>query len=80
MLSKALVFQLFRDETTTGTVTTPPIIITLHSITYCFPHHFPTDKAFAVDALDIQRVEDASRKGIILTAAFYTHAAAQVIF
>lgn len=53
-LSEVLVFKLFRTETATGAVTTPPIVIALDIIKYRRPHYFPTDKIFTVDAFDFQ--------------------------
>ena len=46
-LSEVLVFKLFRAETTTGTVTTPTVVIALDIIKHRHPHDFPADKVFA---------------------------------
>lgn len=65
-LSEALVFKLFRAETATGTVTSPPIVIALDIIDYRLPHYFPTDKAFVVNVFDFQRVKETFRTIIIV--------------
>ena len=78
-LSEVLVFKLFRTETATGTVTTPPIVITLDIIKHRHPHDFPADKAFPVDTFHLQRVEEAFRAGIVVTTSFGTHATVQIM-
>lgn len=78
-LSEVLVFKLFRTETATGTVTAPAIVIALDIIKHHRPHDFPADKAFTVDTFHLQRMEEAFRTGIIVTATLCTHAAVQVM-
>lgn len=78
-LSEVLVFKLFRIESTTGTVTAPPIVITLDIIKHCCPHYFPADKVFCVDTFHLQRVEEAFRTGIVVTAASGAHTAPQIM-
>ena len=78
-LSEVLVFKLFRTETATGTVTTPPIVITLDIIKHCYPHYFPADKVLSVDTFHLQRVEEAFRAGIVVTTSFGTHATVQIM-
>lgn len=78
-LSEVLVFKLFRTETATGTVTTPPIVITLDIIKHCCPHYFPAAKAFPVDTFHFQRMKEAFHTGIVITAAFRTHTPAQIM-
>ena len=78
-LSEILIFKLFRTETTTGTVTTPAIVITLDIIKYRRPHYFPTYKAFTMDAFHLQLMEDAFHAGIIVTTAFRAYTAAQIM-
>lgn len=78
-LSEVLVFKLFRAESTTGTVATPPIVITLNIIKHRRPHDFPADKAFPMDTFHLQRVEEAFRTGIIITVASGAHATVQIM-
>lgn len=61
------------------TVTTPAIVIVLDIIKHHRPHYFPADKAFTVDTFHLQRMEEAFRTGIIVTATLCTHAAVQVM-
>lgn len=79
VLNEGYVFKLFWTEAATGTVTTPPIVIAFDVIKYCCPHHIPVDKAFTVDAFHFQRVEEALRTGIIVTATFGAHAPTQIM-
>lgn len=72
-LSEVLVFKLFRTETATGTVTTPPIVITLDIIKHCCPHYFPADKVLYVDTFHLQRMEEAFRTGIVVTTTSGAH-------
>ena len=60
-LSEVLIFKLFRTEAATGTVSAPPIVITLYIIKHRHPHDFPAYKAFPVDTFHLQRVEEAFR-------------------
>ncbi len=78
-LSEILVFKLFRTETATSAVTTPAIVITLNIIKHRCPHYFPIDKVLTVDTFDFQRVEEAFHTSIVITAAFRTHIATQVV-
>ena len=66
-LSEVLVFKLFRAESATGTVTTPPIVITLDIIEHRRSHQFPADKALSMDTFHLQRMEEAFRAGIVVT-------------
>lgn len=77
-LSEALVFKLFRTETATGTVTTPPIVITLTIIKHC-PHYFPADKVLSVDTFPPQRMEEAFRTGIVVTTTSGAHTSPQIM-
>lgn len=78
-LSEIMVFKLFRAETATGTVTTPAIVITLDIIKHRCPHYFPAAKAFPVDTFHLQRMKEAFHTGIVITVAFRTHTATQVV-
>ena len=79
VLSEILIFKLFRAEAATGTVTTPAIVIALNVIKYHRTHIIATDQTLTVDALYLQRVEKAFRAGIVIAAAFCTHAAPKVV-
>lgn len=68
-----------KNETATGTVTAPAIVIALDIIKHRRPHDFPADKALTVDTFHLQRMEEAFRTGIIVTATLCTHAAVQVM-
>lgn len=72
-LSEVLVFKLFRAESATGAVTSPPIVITLDITKHRRPHDFPADKALTVNTLNLQRVEEAFRAGIVIAIATGTH-------
>ena len=74
-----MVFKLFRAETATGTVTTPAIVITLDIIKHRCPHYFLAAKAFPVDTFHLQRMKEAFHTGIVITVAFRTHTATQVV-
>ncbi len=78
-LSEVLVFKLFRTETATGTVTTPPIVITLTIIKHCCPHYFPADKVLSVDTFYPQRMEEAFRTGIVVTTTSGAHTSPQIM-
>ena len=78
-LSEAFVFKLFGAETAIGTVTPPPIVITLDIIKHRRPHYFPADKVLSVDTFHLQRVKEAFRTGIVLTTAFAAHTAPQIM-
>ena len=78
-LSEVLVFKLFRTETATPTVPSPPIVITFDIIKHRCPHYFPADIVFSMDALHFQRMKDAFHAGIIVTAIFCAHTAAQIM-
>ena len=78
-LSEVFIFKLFRAETATGTVTTPPIVITLDIIKYRCPHNFPANKVLAVDAFHFQRVKEAFRTCVIVAVASGAHASMQVV-
>ncbi len=78
-LSEVLVFKLFRTETATGTVTTPPVVIALDIIKHCCPHYFPAGKVLSVDTFHLQRVEEAFRTGIVVTIASGAHTALQIM-
>lgn len=78
-LSEVLVFKLFRTETAIGTVSAPPIVITLDIIKHRRPYDLPADKAFPVDTFHLQRVEEAFRAGIVVTTPFGTHATVQIM-
>ncbi len=69
LLSEILVFKLFRAKATTGTVTTPPIVIALDIIKHGCPHDFPGGKVLPVNVFNLQRVDEAFRAGIVLTTA-----------
>lgn len=78
-LSDILVFKLFRAEAATSAVTTSAIVITLDIIKHRCPHYFPIYKALTVDTFDFQWVEEAFHTSIVITAAFRTHIATQVV-
>ena len=78
-LSEVLVFKLFRTETATGTVTTPPIVITLDIIKHGCPHYFPADKVLSVDTFHLQRMEEAFRTGIVVTTTSGAHTPPQIM-
>lgn len=78
-LSEGLVFELFRAETTTGTLATPTIVITLDIIKHRRPHYFPAGKVLSMDAFHLQRMEEAFRAGVIVAVAPGAHAAALVV-
>ena len=78
-LSEIFVFKLYRAETVTGTVTTPPVVITLDIIKHRRPHYFPADKAFSVHTLYFQRMKEIFRTRIIVAATFCAHAAVQAM-
>lgn len=71
--SEVLVFKLFRTEYATDTVTALPIVTPLDIIKHRRPHYFTTDIVLTVDTFDFQRVEEAFRICIVVTAALYTH-------
>lgn len=79
VLSEVLVFKLFGTDTAAGTVSAPPIVITLEIIKHRHPHDFPADKALTVDTFHLQRVEEAFRVGIVVTTCFGTHATVQIM-
>lgn len=58
---------------------TPAIVIALDIIKYRCSHHFPADKAFAVDTFHFQRVEEAFHTRIVIAATSGAHAPAQII-
>ena len=78
-LSEVLVFKLFRTEAATPTVPPPPIVITFDIIKHRCPHYFPAAKAFPVDIFHLQRMKEAFHTGIVITVAFRTHTATQVV-
>ena len=69
-LSEVLFFKLFRAETATGTVTTPPIVITLDIIKHRRPHYFPVGKVLSVNTFHLHRLEEAFHTGIVVTTTF----------
>lgn len=79
VLSEVLIFKLFRTESATGAVTLPAIIVILNIIKYCRSHYFPAGKALSVDSFHFQRGKEAFRAGIVIIAAFHTHAPAQIM-
>ncbi len=46
---------------------------------YASPHYFPAVKAFPVDTFHLQRMKEAFHTGIVITVAFRTHTATQVV-
>lgn len=78
-LSEVLVFKLFRTETATGTVTTPPVVIAFDIIKHHCPHYLPAGKVLSVDTFHFQSVEDAFRAGIVVTTASGAHTAPQIM-
>ncbi len=78
-LSEVLVFKLFGAETATGTVATPPIVITLDIIKHRCSHYFPTGKALSVETFHFQRVEKAFHAGVILATTLCTQAAMPIM-
>ncbi|EFE23605.1 hypothetical protein EDWATA_01362 [Edwardsiella tarda ATCC 23685] len=78
-LSEVFFFKLFRAEIATGTVATPPIVITLDIIKHRRQHNLPADKEFSVDALHFQRMKEAFYTGLIAAAVLCTHVVMQIM-
>ena len=69
-LIEVLDFKLIRAESAAGTVTASPIVIAPDIIKYRRSHYFLAENAFPMDIFDFQRVKEAFRSGIIVTATF----------
>lgn len=78
-LSEVLVFKLFRTETATPTVPSPPIVITFDIIKHRYPHYFPADKILSMDTFHFQRMKEAFLAGIIVAAIFCAHTSMQIM-
>ena len=78
-LSEVLDFKLFRTDTATGTVASPPIVITLDIIKHCVSHYFPAGKVLSVDTFHLQRVEEAFDTGVVVTTTSGAHTAPQIM-
>ena len=57
-LNEVLIFKLFRAETITGTVTSPPIAVILDIIKPRHPHYFPAGKTLSVGTFQFQRMKE----------------------
>lgn len=78
-LSDILVFKFFRAETITGTLMPPSIVVTFNIVKHRCAHYNPANKSFSVDTFHLQRMEETFRAGIVITVAFHTHAASQIM-